>query len=63
MSFDQNRPIQRFFVKKVGFAKNAPIFLFFCHIFWSCEPIFIKQKPLYAKFQGLSDGVQIVCDF
>ena len=50
ISFDQERPIWSFLVEKLGFVKNGHFFWFIIHNFWSCEPIFFIQKPLYAKF-------------
>jgi hypothetical protein len=64
MSFDQNRPIQRFLSKKWDLPKMPQFFFgFFVISFDPVNRFLKKQKPLYAKFQGLSDGVQIVCDF
>ena len=56
------------YIKKIRsknrlFPKNGHFLKFFGHRFWSCEPIFMIQKPGYAKFQGLSNGVHIVYNF
>ena len=38
------------FWSKSRICQKCPnFFCFFCHNFWSCEPIFITQKPLYVK--------------
>ncbi len=37
--------------KKMGFIKNDQFYLVFYHIFWSHEPNFLIQKPLFTKFQ------------